>query len=733
MSNAVKKLKCGGSKKGKKRLQEGGIPGPDKQGLASLYTTAGDIAGGFAEDLITSGIKEPSDIRVNPYSQMRRNDKLGTAGKITGNTAKGAGLGAAVGTFILPGVGTGLGAALGAGIGALGTTIKRTFMSRRKKDAAAAAEHAWDVGSAGEYADAAKLLAYKKGGIHIKPENKGKFTATKKATGKSTTELLHSKNAKTRSRANFARMAKRGFKALMEGGLVAFQDGGTKKKLILKPKGDEQFDKDLTINATWINELKKGKTIEEVLKTNIGTFKGDSISLGKFNKDFPSDVKNWYKSEFEIERNKMRLGLPNRFQKMNLSASPEDTAGYFPASNIKDAGNNVAYYKTGGLKSISKNKAAEMLKNPPHGKPLSTKQKRTFQAIEHGWKPSHVEGGKIEGKGGPKSDAIDMKAQDGSFIVPAENADKAIELGKDYLGWDGTEHAGRKYPGSEIAVSDGEVLFTPEEVSIFKYHGIDLNRLAPKAKEENKMKGGGEKKTSEYDARFADYASQYRVESPDATDEEIKKVFESSGYADILDTKVPEEEKSTLQKIFDIAPEIAGGLQIGAATYGLQKAGELPDLNVSESLKQLSAELHKESQYGLEPGVKTAMNVQAEKARRDTTNAIMQRGGGSAEIMSNLQGVLSTTIDKKYGIELADAAEKARKKTQYYGTREAISGQEFDIKKSKRADWLQQQEVNAGLLTAGISNIVGARKLKAEMDVMKKIAEANKINFNLGK
>lgn len=51
------------------------------------------------------------------------------------------------------------------------------------------------------------LELMKKGGkskIHIKPENKGKFTATKKATGKTTEELTHSKNPLTRKRAIFA-------------------------------------------------------------------------------------------------------------------------------------------------------------------------------------------------------------------------------------------------------------------------------------------------------------------------------------------------------------------------------------------------------------------------------------------------------------------------------------------------------------------------------------------------
>ena len=55
-----------------------------------------------------------------------------------------------------------------------------------------------------------------KSGIHIDPENKGKFTATKERTGKSTEELTHSKNPLTRKRANFARMAKRGWKPLNE-------------------------------------------------------------------------------------------------------------------------------------------------------------------------------------------------------------------------------------------------------------------------------------------------------------------------------------------------------------------------------------------------------------------------------------------------------------------------------------------------------------------------------------
>lgn len=49
----------------------------------------------------------------------------------------------------------------------------------------------------------------RKGGIKINPKNKGKFTAYKKKTGKTTQEALHSKDPHVRRMANFARNAKK--------------------------------------------------------------------------------------------------------------------------------------------------------------------------------------------------------------------------------------------------------------------------------------------------------------------------------------------------------------------------------------------------------------------------------------------------------------------------------------------------------------------------------------------
>jgi hypothetical protein len=68
------------------------------------------------------------------------------------------------------------------------------------------------------------IANYKSGGIHIKPENRGKFTAYKERTGKTTEEALHSPNAHVRQMANFARNAAK-WKHEM-GGMQKFYGGG---------------------------------------------------------------------------------------------------------------------------------------------------------------------------------------------------------------------------------------------------------------------------------------------------------------------------------------------------------------------------------------------------------------------------------------------------------------------------------------------------------------------------
>ena len=75
-------------------------------------------------------------------------------------------------------------------------------------------------------------------------------------------------------------------------------------------------------------------------------------------------------------------------------------------------------------------------------------------------------GGLIKGKGGPKDDAIDAKVKAGSFVVPAENVDKAKEIKKLIM-----KHAPslkkanlNQKGGTQVKLSNGEMLISPKEV-----------------------------------------------------------------------------------------------------------------------------------------------------------------------------------------------------------------------------------------------------------------------------
>lgn len=127
-----------------------------------------------------------------------------------------AATGAAIGS-VIPGVGTAIGAVGGAAYGLVSGYLKskgnnakennaknqiamNTYGQQTKmSNAVLGADPSLATGNIGEQ-------YFSKGGtIHIKAGHKGRFTAYKEHTGKTTEEALHSKNAHVRQMANFAR------------------------------------------------------------------------------------------------------------------------------------------------------------------------------------------------------------------------------------------------------------------------------------------------------------------------------------------------------------------------------------------------------------------------------------------------------------------------------------------------------------------------------------------------
>ena len=344
------------------------------------------------------------------------------------------------------------------------------------------------------------------------------------------------------------------------------------------------------------------------------------------------------------------------------------------------------------------------------------------------------DGGKIKGRGTGKSDDIPMDVSDGSFIVPAENSELAMELGRSYLGWNTDEKAMKDGGSVKIKASNGEVLFSPSEVGVLRYYGVDVDSLAPNAKTSTDMKCGGKVKKmatggfAEEEASNNEFISAHdKTFGVGETSKNINKG--PDWYA--MNANRPAKKKADWDSFMKSAPEFLGALQMAGGTAGLIAAGKKPDRAISHTLKALSAETRKLSEYGYEPKVVNALNQSIERARIDYNRMVAGRGGSPMEIQKQLEQGLVTTIGEKGKMHYADAAEKARKYTQHLQVQSQVAGQEFDINRFKIEDWYKNQEAYAEMLSAGISNIIGGRQLKAQQDTMKEIAKEGTVNISV--
>lgn len=150
------------------------------------------------------------------------------------------------------------------------------------------------------------------GRIHIKPENRGKFTETKRRTGKTTEELTHSKNPVTRKRAIFSQNAKKWHHAFggdlmthgadFNTGLILVGNGGTHEENPLEgvPMGmDSEGIPNLVEEGEVIfndyvfsKRLKVPKAVRKKYKlrgTKHLTFADAAIQMSKESEERPND------------------------------------------------------------------------------------------------------------------------------------------------------------------------------------------------------------------------------------------------------------------------------------------------------------------------------------------------------------------------------------------------------------------------------------------------------------
>jgi hypothetical protein len=158
-------------------------------------------------------------------------------------------------------------------------------------------------------------------------------------------------------------------------------------------------------------------------------------------------------------------------------------------------------------------------------------------------KNMYADGGEIKGKGTAKSDSIKAEVKEGSFIVPAENAELAKGIRKLYLKAPNKKANLKQEEGEPVKLSNGEHLFTPEENEYLESIGIELEALAPDAEEGNEKSKGGPVKGTKIDGATWD-GKNWISENGSKYSTEGGKKFTNKYNQSVAKEKANEEQKN---------------------------------------------------------------------------------------------------------------------------------------------------------------------------------------------
>jgi hypothetical protein len=177
-------------------------------------------------------------------------------------------------------------------------------------------------------------------------------------------------------------------------------------------------------------------------------------------------------------------------------------------------------------------------------------------------KNMYADGGEIKGKGTAKSDSIMAEVKEGSFVVPAENAELAKGIRKLYLKAPNKKANLKQEEGEAVKLSNGEHLFTPEENEYLESIGIELEDLAPNSENNSeemimapKMKGyaaGGDidevdpiKELARLNKEKEDAEKSAKAESDAEKSARDKKIADFKAKVESYDRKADRKNKAS--------------------------------------------------------------------------------------------------------------------------------------------------------------------------------------------
>ncbi len=343
-----------------------------------------------------------------------------------------------------------------------------------------------------------------------------------------------------------------------------------------------------------------------------------------------------------------------------------------------------------------------------------------------------ADGGKIVGKGTGTSDSIKAEMQDDGFVVPAVNAKIAQELRAKYLGDPKSKIASLHKGKVPVKVSDGEHYFTKSEKAILESNGVDLNKLAPNADDSSnqKAKGGSVNK----ELAWQKWSNQNWDPTSGQSEKEARKLFEADfvkGEGAVPSTTGVGAKKYNPFERIDAGQGVALA-QTGLGLTSLMQDGKRPEDSISPEFTQTVEDAKADSQFGFTPLQMQNANRSIEKNRAsDVQNIINLSGGSAGTALANIRGAGISANEAKNNLTAQSEALRLQKKRYADSKVAEKAGMSKQLFNEKLNAFNVDQEAGAGLLSAGIGNLIGGQRYQSELEAQKKRESMYNPTFNI--
>jgi len=210
------------------------------------------------------------------------------------------------------------------------------------------------------------------------------------------------------------------------------------------------------------------------------------------------------------------------------------------------------------------------------------------------------------------------------------------------------------------------------------------------------------------------------LENADAISKGLKDVDETTTTSKNAAQAILDSQAQKSSNTASTIGTIAGIAQAGLGAAALISDGKAPEYEVDPNMIANAQRARTAAAFGLE-GVDMDLATTSIEARRRMAaqNIVNYSRGSGSTALANIQKSTNVANDATNRLASYDTAAKLTKE-QYADTLDAkLAAMRRQKYLDRMALWTQNQKAGADLLQAGIENVIGAQKYKAQLDAIK--------------